>query len=398
MWQPSPLDHGHTAGTLTFQPGTRARPFRGSEETFFWLLTAAFLVAVALIHALLMAVALFQSVDAIPIAHQSPSKVGIVSQALLRMLTLIPAIALLRGLFLRFGIEATVGSIVRMIVTLVVVATLEWWLFLASMMLLDWWRGTNALALVPTYPYGISYRVAGLGLGLLCFGLGSQWRRVKSLELRSAEAEAALRTSELSRLEEQIQPHFLFNALTAVLACRHDPEAVASVTIGLSEHLRSCLNRQRTLEPLAREIEALGHYLTVQRVRFGERLDCRISCSPEAGVLRVPPVLIEPLLDNAFKHGAATSPEPLVIVVDCRVEDSVLIITIDNSGRWIEPGTGGRRGTGIENLRRRLDLLDVRDASLEAGPVADGVRAILRLPLSAADARANRGTSTGGLE
>lgn len=112
----------------------------------------------------------------------------------------------------------------------------------------------------------------------------------------------------------------------------------------------------------------------------------------------MPPVLIEPLLDNAFKHGAATSPEPLVIVVDCRVEDSVLIITIDNSGRWIEPGTGGRRGTGIENLRRRLDLLDVRDASLEAGPVADGVRAILRLPLSAADARANRGTSTGGLE
>lgn len=403
MLQSSPLDHRHPAGTLTFRPVTRSTPFRGSEGAFFWLLTAAFVVAVALIHALFMAVALFQSVQALPIAHQSPSKVGIVSQALLRMLTLIPAIALLRGLFLRFGIEATVGSILRMIVILVVVATLEWWLFLGSMTLLDWWRGTNGLAFVPTYPYGISYRVAGLGLGLLCFGLGSQWRLVKSLQLRSAEAEAALRTSELSRLEEQIQPHFLFNALTAVLACRHDAEAVASVTIGLSEHLRSCLSRQRTLEPLAREIEALGHYLTVQRVRFGERLDCRITCSPEAGGLRVPPVLVEPLLDNAFKHGAATSPDALRIDVDCRVEravgdsveESVLIITVDNSGRWIEPGVGGRHGTGLANLRRRLDLLDVRGASLETGPAAGGVRAILRIPLCAADARAIQDGSIG---
>lgn len=395
----SPLfDHGYPEGAGATQAGFGARPFRGSEGAFFCLLTATFLVAAALIHALFVTVALFQAFEAIPIAHAAPSKVGIVSQALLRMLTLIPAIALLRFLFVRFGIGTTVSPIIRMLVIVAFVATLEWRLFLGSMMLLDWLRGTNTLAFVPTYPYGISYRVAVLGLGLLFFALGSQWRRVKSLELRSAEAEAALRTSELSRLEEQIQPHFLFNALTAVLACRHDPDAVASVTIGLSEHLRSCLGRQRTLEPLSLEIDALGHYLTVQRVRFGRNLDCRIACSPEARDLRVPPVIVEPLLDNAFKHGSATSPEPLVIVVDCRVEDSVLIITVDNSGRWIEPRSGGRRGTGLDNLRRRLELLDVRDALLEAGPVADGVRAILRLPLSAADARANRDTSTGRLE
>lgn len=99
-------------------------------------------------------------------------------------------------------------------------------------MLIDRCRGTDTMPFIPTSLYGISYRVMVLGVGMLVFALGSQWQRVKSLELRTAEAEAALRTSELQRLEAQLHPHFLFNALTAVLACRHDPEAVASVAIG----------------------------------------------------------------------------------------------------------------------------------------------------------------------
>jgi len=221
-----------------------------------------------------------------------------------------------------------------------------------------------------------------LGVGMLLFALGSQWQRMKSLELRNAEAEAALRTSELQRLEAQLQPHFLFNALTAVLACRHDPEAVAKVTIGLSEHLRFCFSRQGTLEPLSREIDALEHYLAVQRARFGKTLDCRIECTEEAREVLVPPVIIEPLLDNALKHGAITSPAPLRIVVDCRMEGSTLVVTVDNSGTWIEPGADGRHGTGLASLRRRLNLLDFQEASLESGPAVDGVRAILRLPLA----------------
>ena len=243
-------------------------------------------------------------------------------------------------------------------------------------------RRADVMAIVPTSPYGISYRVVVLGVGMLVYALGSQWQRMKSLELRNAEAEAALRTSELQRLEAQLQPHFLFNALTAVLACRHDPEAVAKVTIGLSEHLRFCLSRQGVIEPLSREIDALEHYLAVQRARFGKALDCRIECTEEAREALVPPVIVEPLLDNALKHGAITSPAPLRIVVDCRMEGSTLVVTVDNSGTWIEPGADGRHGTGLASLRRRLDLLDFREASLESGPAVDGVRAILRLPLA----------------
>ena len=360
----------------------RSLPLRGTDETFFWLLAAAFLVVVGLFHALFIGVELFQSVAAIPIAHQSPDKVGMIATAAIRMVTLLPAVALLRVLDQRYGLVGERGSAVRVLGALVVAGTVEWWLFLAGVRLVDWCRGADAMTIIPTSPYGISYRVMVLGVGMLLFALGSQWQRMKSLELRTAEAEAALRTSELQRLEAQLQPHFLFNALTAVLACRHDPEAVANVTIGLSEHLRFCLSRQGVLEPLSREIDALEHYLAVQRARFGKALDCRIECTEEAREALVPPVIVEPLLDNALKHGAITSPAPLRIVVDCRMEGSTLVVTVDNSGTWIEPGADGRHGTGLASLRRRLSLLDFQEASLESGPAVDGVRAILRLPLA----------------
>ena len=368
----------------TAPPSSSPRPLppHGTDETLFWLLAAAFLVVVGLIHALFIGVALFQSVAAIPIAHQSPDKVGIIATAVIRMVTLLPAVALLRVFDQRFELVGERGSAFRVLGGLVGVSILEWWLFLAGVRLVDWCRGADAMAVVPTYPYGISYRVMVLGVGMLLFALGSQWQRMKSLELRTAEAEAALRTSELQRLEAQLQPHFLFNALTAVLACRHDPEAVASVTIGLSEHLRFCLSRQGVLEPLSREIDALEHYLAVQRARFGRRLDCRLDCTAEARELLVPPAIVEPLLDNALKHGAITSLDPLRIVVDCRREGSALVVTVDNSGTWIEPGADGRRGTGLANLRKRLDLLDYPEAALESGPASEGVRASLRLPLA----------------
>ncbi len=371
------VEHGPTT------PSLRSLPVRGgNDETFFWLLAAAFLVVVGLIHALFIGVALFQSVAAIPIAHQSPDKIGIIATAAIRMVTLLPAVALLRVLDQRFGLIGERGSAFRVLGALVFASVVEWWLFLAGVRIVDWCRGADAMAVVPTSPYGISYRVMVLGGGMLLFALGSQWQRMKSLELRTAEAEAALRTSELQRLEAQLQPHFLFNALTAVLACRHDPEAVANVTIGLSEHLRFCLSRQGVLEPLSREIDALEHYLAVQRARFGKALDCRIECTEEARETLVPPVIVEPLLDNALKHGAITSPAPLRIVVDCRMEGSTLVVTVDNSGTWIEPGADGRHGTGLASLRRRLDLLDFREASLESGPAGDGVHACLRLPLA----------------
>ncbi len=395
----SRLDRGEPRWRIQPSPPAPRSP-RGDDGRFFWLPTAAFVAAVGLFHWLLLSISLTNAVEAFPIAHRSPESVGILSTLGPRMVALLPAVALLFFLHRRFGLVGERGSVARTIAAILAAAALEWGLFLAGVTAVDRCLGTDTMEIIPGHAYGIAYRVLVLGFGMLLFALGSQWRRMKSLELRTAEAEAALRTSELKRLEAQLQPHFLFNALTAVLACRHDPEAVASVTIGLSEHLRSCLSRHGVLEPLSREIDALEHYVTVQRARFGRKLDCRITCTAEAREVTVPPVIVEPLLDNALKHGARTSPDPLRIVIDCRMEGTTLVVTVDNSGTWIEPGADGRNGTGLANLRKRLQLLDVHDASLESGPVPGGVRARLRLPStpSPADAQAIAMVSVGGDE
>lgn len=378
----SRLDRPERRWTNPSPPTIRSTSPPSDGEPLFWLLIASFVLVAATIHALIMGIGTYYIAAAIPVAKESPDAARVVVVALTRMATFLPAVSLLLFLQRRFVVVHEHGFALRTIGALVTVATLEWWLFLAAIAFVDRFRGADVMAIIPTHAFGIGYRVVVLGAGMLLFSLGSQWRRVKSLELRAAEAEAALRTSELERLEAQLQPHFLFNALTAVLACRHDPEAVASVTIGLSEHLRACLGRQGAREPLSREIDALQHYLTVQRARFGRRLECRIGCTEEARGVFVPPVIVEPLLDNALKHGAVTSDDPLRIAVDCRIDGTALVVTVDNSGRWIEPGSNDRRGTGLANLRERLRLLDLHGASLDCGPFTEGVRARLRLPIA----------------
>jgi hypothetical protein len=267
------------------------------------------------------------------------------------------------------------------VAALFVAALLECLLFFGVLDSVVSVRGWSSRQETIPFPLVVFHRIDVLTVWSLLFFGFFQVERVKSAELRVAEAETALRTSELSHLEAQLQPHFLFNALTAILACRHDPAAVALVTNGLSEHLRYCLSRQGLIEPLGREIDALTHYLCVQQARFGPRLRCQIECSAEARQVPVPPMLVSPLLENALKYGPLSSPEPLEIEIDCRVSDGTLRVTVTNTGAWVEPGSQGRVGTGLANLRGRLRLNHLERASLVCGPLEDRVQARVTIPL-----------------
>jgi hypothetical protein len=187
---------------------------------------------------------------------------------------------------------------------------------------------------------------------------------------RETEAILALRQSELARLGQQIEPHFLFNALSVVLACRHDPDAVEAVTTALADYLRFCLSRHGGPEPLAQELDAIELLLSVHEARFRGTLTCRVTSSPTARRVCVPPLLLDPLVDNALKFGGRTCVGPRTVVVEARVHGTTLVIEVTNSGSWVEP-THGRLGTGLVNLRRRLELTGL-DARLEVGP-GDGV-------------------------
>ena len=208
-----------------------------------------------------------------------------------------------------------------------------------------------------------------------------QLERARALELRALQAELAARQNQLRHLQAQLNPHFLFNALNTVLASKEDPKAVAEVTQGLAEYLRFSLRETDELEPLAREMDALENYLTLQRIRFGDKLDCQIQCETAARSVMVPPMMIQPLLENAFNHGAETSPMPLQVKLSAKLADGFLLVTVSNTGRWVIPGNSRSTGIGIRSLRQRLHLLIGGDSAVDADASEGRVRVRIRVPM-----------------
>ena len=205
-----------------------------------------------------------------------------------------------------------------------------------------------------------------------------------NLELRMLKAETAARMFELRQLQAQMNPHFLFNALNAVAASKNDPEAVESVTRDLADYLRFTLGEARTFEPLSRELQALEKYLAVQQARFGDNLVCRFSCDRAAHAVIVPPMLIQPILENALHYGAQTSSMPLRVSVTAKVADGWLEVVVANTGRWVPPDKTRSPSTGIRSLRKRLALLVDEAATVDTviDPDLDGgwVRVVVRIP------------------
>ena len=213
-------------------------------------------------------------------------------------------------------------------------------------------------------------------------------------ENRAIQAESLARQHELRQLQEQMNPHFLFNALNAVAASKNDPAAVEQVTQDLSEYLRFALREADTLEPLSRELYALEKYLAVQQRRFGDNLVCRLNADRVAPRVLVPPMLIQPLLENALHYGAQTSSMPLKVNVRASVKDDWLEVVVANSGQWVAPDATRSPGTGIRSLRRRLELLIDEKATVDVQldpDLDDGwVRIVIRMPANVRAAAADR--------
>ena len=205
-------------------------------------------------------------------------------------------------------------------------------------------------------------------------------RQLMASNLRVAEAEADARASELRHLQAQMNPHFLFNALNAVAASAHEPAAVEKVTQDLADYLRFTLSEARPLEPLARELQSLEKYLAVQQARFGNRLHCRLECDPASHAVAVPPMMLQPLLENAFVHGAPPEDGPLEVIVTSKVHDGWLDVEVANTGVWVPPDQSRTPSTGIRTLSKRLELLLGPDATVAARAERGWVRVTIRLP------------------
>jgi LytS/YehU family sensor histidine kinase len=157
--------------------------------------------------------------------------------------------------------------------------------------------------------------------------------------------------------------------------------------------IRFSPSQSQNLEPLDRELGALEDYLAVQRIRFGADLECSIECDIAARSLLVPPMLIQPLLENAFKYGPLTSAMPLRVEVKAVVvregEECSLLISVANTGRWRpeqrkepeQPGGLQFLGTGLTNLRKRLVLLLGAGSTLQIKKEPAWVKVEIRVPI-----------------
>ena len=198
--------------------------------------------------------------------------------------------------------------------------------------------------------------------------------------LDASEAREVARAAELKQLQTQLNPHFLFNALNTVIASLEPGHQTREIVKNLADYLRFSLHEAKSLEPLGRELDALESYFELQRVRFQEGLQCGIVCSPAAMRVLVPPMLVQPLLENAFKYGPMSSPLPLSVDVEAAVAAGWLEIRVTNSGAWVPPGSGDSHGSGLASLRRRLSLLVGDVATLQIDEGAERVCVTIRIP------------------
>jgi two-component system, LytTR family, sensor kinase len=222
---------------------------------------------------------------------------------------------------------------------------------------------------------------AGLWLGII-FGLASftRWRqeREQLLTLQKHLAE-----SQLAQLKGQLQPHFLFNALNTISSIMQvDVERADRLLTQLADLLRSSLQAStRDTTSLREELKLLEMYARIMQERFAGRVTLTWNVADDALDAQLPALLLQPLLENAFKHGVERSRTPVTIRVAAGKAGENLSVTIHNTGSSLSTTPSG--GIGVRNCRERLDVMYGARAGLELAQDGDGVAARLTLPFNA---------------
>jgi signal transduction histidine kinase len=174
---------------------------------------------------------------------------------------------------------------------------------------------------------------------------------------RSAELELALRRAELAALAQTLHPHFLFNTLQAVAEMVHrDADAADRMLVQLGAMLRRLLDDRRPSVPLAEELAFSRDYLALEQVRFGDLLTVRWDVDPAAESIEVPRLSIQPLIENALRHGLWPAGRPGTLVVSAKRRGDELVVSVSDDGLGLG-STESASGHGLATVRARLDRL-----------------------------------------
>ena len=209
-------------------------------------------------------------------------------------------------------------------------------------------------------------------------------RRFRERELTAVKLEAGLHEARLAALRMELHPHFLFNALNAVsgLVRRREHDAAVGALARLGDLLRRTLDRRAEHEgPLGEELEFLREYLEIERLRFHDRLTVHEEVDSAVLEALVPTLVLQPLVENAVRHGIARTPGPGRITLRARRVGDVLELTVRDTGTGFADDGPGEEGVGLSNTRARLAQLYDGRASLRVRTTADGgAEVVLSLP------------------
>jgi two-component system, LytTR family, sensor kinase len=211
------------------------------------------------------------------------------------------------------------------------------------------------------------------------------YRKYRERELRATQLQAQLVQAQLKVLKMQLHPHFLFNTLNAISALMYqDVELADRMIARLGELLRATLeNADRQEVPLREELDFIEPYLEIEKARFGPRLNVRVSVDSDAMNCLVPNMILQPLVENAIRHGIAPRQEPGWVEISAHRENGSLKLKVSDNGPGITPGAPpkSQTGLGLSNTRSRLLQLYGPEQGLELsnGALA-GLEVLVSIP------------------
>jgi LytS/YehU family sensor histidine kinase len=200
---------------------------------------------------------------------------------------------------------------------------------------------------------------------------------------REAQLQTLAREAELRMLRAQINPHFLFNSLNSISALTSmDPARARNMCLMLAEFFRKNLDlEEKELSTLSQEVELARNYLEIEKVRFGDRLHVQIDLPEELEAIKVPPLLLQPLVENAVKHGVAGMVDGGTIQIHAlQGRDGRIEIVVENPFDPDSRRNAHRRGIGISNVRKRLEYRFGEESSMEIDRENERFRVTLLLP------------------
>jgi two-component system, LytTR family, sensor kinase len=232
-------------------------------------------------------------------------------------------------------------------------------------------------------------RVAGVNLPVyaafvLAWHAGTFYRDARDRQVRAVELESLLQQAQLEALRSQLNPHFLFNALHSMAELVHtDPKLAEQLIVRLGELLRQVLQSSTRQEiALAEELEFIRGYVEIEQMRLGERLRVRWDIDADALEVRVPSLILQPLVENAVQHGVAAATGAGTLLIAARREAQFLQLEISDNGPGLaQTSVDRRQGIGLTNTRARLQRLygDRQSFELHAN---DGLTVRVRIPVS----------------